>query len=199
MEMEIQQNKLNDSVPLHENNLRTAKCWRCHEDIDKEKIIRLCLCADVTQFVHVECLEKSVNVTSIYHCRICDSSLPLKRKNKPLIKWYTNITALLNMLKGSCGPIFKMLILILFKFTLIILIGYLIASLDVSKIGKFIPLLMVVLVLVAILMCPIFHEIRMMITWIMSVREYCRKWCESNQEIKLDTGFAYQRINEEIV
>lgn len=53
--------------------------------VDIGEIIRLCLCSDI-QFVHVKCLEKSVNTRSIYHCRICDTSLPLKRKNKSIIK-----------------------------------------------------------------------------------------------------------------
>lgn len=48
--------------------------------------MRLCLCRDVLQFVHVKCLEKSVNTRSIYHCRICDVSLPLRRESKPPIK-----------------------------------------------------------------------------------------------------------------
>ncbi|KAL6441295.1 hypothetical protein ACFW04_003508 [Cataglyphis niger] len=198
--MEMQQNELNNSILLHQNNfLQTAKCWRCHTGINKGKLIRLCLCTGVVQFVHIECLEKSVHIRSIYHCRICDASLVLKRRNKPLVKWYTNRTALLSMLTGSCGYIFKILILILFKISLTILIVYLTSFLDVSKIGKFIPLLMVVFVLIAILTCPIFHEIRMMLVWIMNVREYCQKWCESNQEMKWETKYIYQRINEEIV
>lgn len=54
--------------------------------IDKREIIRLCQCTDVIQFVHVKCLEKSVNTKNIYHCGICGASLPLIQKNKSPIK-----------------------------------------------------------------------------------------------------------------
>ncbi|XP_019883085.2 E3 ubiquitin-protein ligase MARCH2-like [Camponotus floridanus] len=191
--LNIENENLN-SAALSDDSLRIAKCWRCHEgiSIDKGKLIRLCLCSDVLQFVHVKCLEKSVNVRSIYHCRICDVSLPLRRENKPPIKWCTNTTTS-NMLKCCCVSSFKMLILILLKIGLIIIIKYLIEYLIVAKIGKFIPVLIIVILLFGLLLLPLANEYRIMRKCIISMRESCQRWYDSNQEMKLES-ISYQRL-----
>lgn len=66
------------------------------------------------------------------------------------------------MLQGIVGPILKMFGLILIDLSLAIFAGYIISMLDIVKVGKFIPLLIVVIVILGALFLGIPEWVRKM-------------------------------------
>ncbi|XP_012234103.1 E3 ubiquitin-protein ligase MARCHF3-like [Linepithema humile] len=181
-----------DMIPRHLDNsflIDYPVCRRCNLGANHGELIRPCRCIGPMEFIHIHCLEAMANLNNIYYCTLCYYAFPIELRNKPLIEWLRNTDALANMLQGVFSSVLKMFGLILIDLSLATFAGYIITELDIAKIAKFIPLLVLVVLVMSVLFLGIPEWVRKMINFYTSFCESWRKFREKNQELKVIKGY----------